>query len=498
MKTYIIQLEVHDDLASARDKIAWAKARRVIFIWPKTGRVLDEFVPLSLLKREADHHGIRISFITKDAEVRETARVLGIPVFNSVSEAERKIWRSNHPKKTERGVLVGYDRLVEQREELYPVPRKSQAKQAGRVILFMLSLAAVFGLLAFFYPSAQIKVFPRRDEQKVDLSVKVDPSATEVNLSGIIPGKLMKVELSGSRTGSSTGAIKVGMGKATGVLSVTNLSDKSVLVTKGIRFTPKTAKDQIFLSTADITLPPKSSSPVEIQVEAEEPGEGGNLPAGSEFTANMNWSADVLITNGETFTGGSTINSATPTEEDYNALRVQILNDMKNQAAGSISKQLPPGSLLIGQSLENSGVVSEIRSIEPGTPADHFTLEVRVHFNVTTFAQSDLAYLANSILDANLKKGAKALEGSLLLEDLSKATADSNLVYSWNIEASREVGDQLSKDTIAEQLIGKPVGEVQRIVANMIDLRAPCEVKTRPGWWKKMPFVSFRIEIEEQ
>jgi len=44
MKIQIIQLEKHDDVISARDKMAWCKAPRILLVYPRGSRILTRQV----------------------------------------------------------------------------------------------------------------------------------------------------------------------------------------------------------------------------------------------------------------------------------------------------------------------------------------------------------------------------------------------------------------------------------------------------------------------
>src|SRR4030065_92021 len=57
VKTQLISLDPHDDHASARDKLAWARADRIVLIWPPHGRILTRPLDLTLLLRAARAHG---------------------------------------------------------------------------------------------------------------------------------------------------------------------------------------------------------------------------------------------------------------------------------------------------------------------------------------------------------------------------------------------------------------------------------------------------------
>ncbi len=498
MKTYIIQLEAHDDLVSARDKLAWAKASRVIFIWPKAGKVLSDYYSLSLLKREADRQGVNISFITKSEGVRENARLLGIPVFDSVNNAEHRPWQNLQKRKMEHKTLTGYDALVEQRDQLHPLRKPSRMKEFGRIVIFIVTLVAVLGLGMFFYPSAVVRIFPQREDQKVTLAVNVNPSISEVSLSGVLPGRKTSLELSGTKTGTSTGVVRMGVTKATGMLTVTKLTDQVLVIPKGTQFTGVSADGRTYLSTNEVSLAGKANESGTVQVEAENAGEESNVQAGMSFKPQAAWAADVSVTNAEPIAGGTSLDSPAATIEDYAAEKKQLLTELKNQATSTLGQNISGDTVLIPQSLDGGVLVSETQSVKPGTPSDHFTLDVKVVFTALTYSQSDLDFLVDSILNANLKPGLKSIENSLQLKTISEVVTQPNGGYVWNIDAIRQVGPQISDDELIQRLVNTPVGEVQSILAQQATLRKPSEVILSPRWWTRMPFVSFRIALEEQ
>lgn len=72
MRLQIIQLEPYDDVISARDRLTFVKAERVLLILPKQGGILQRKLDLVLLQREAARRGARLALISRDPSVIET------------------------------------------------------------------------------------------------------------------------------------------------------------------------------------------------------------------------------------------------------------------------------------------------------------------------------------------------------------------------------------------------------------------------------------------
>ena len=79
MKVQILQLDAHEDLASARDKLAWAQAQRVVLVWPDRARVLRKRLDLVLIRRQAARQGCELGLVTRDPVVLEHAAEHNLP-----------------------------------------------------------------------------------------------------------------------------------------------------------------------------------------------------------------------------------------------------------------------------------------------------------------------------------------------------------------------------------------------------------------------------------
>jgi hypothetical protein len=82
VKTKIITLESHDDLISVRDKLSWAKTPRILLVWPKYEKVTLRLLDLKVLQRHADSLGAQLGLVTRRANVRRDAEVIGNARFH--------------------------------------------------------------------------------------------------------------------------------------------------------------------------------------------------------------------------------------------------------------------------------------------------------------------------------------------------------------------------------------------------------------------------------
>jgi hypothetical protein len=496
MKTFVIQLEAHDDLVSARDRLRGVKASRVVLVWPKSGKVLSDYFSLSLLMREADRQGVMLALITKDAEARENARELGIPVFDSLGMAERSRWHPIKRRKIERRPPVGYETLVIERESLHPPLKGTRLHEFGQVVLFLISLLSLGAIALFLVPSAVVKVSLPKTIQEVTFTVQVSPKVSGVNLAGTIPGEVVTLELSGTQTGVSSNKTRVGTVPAEGVITLKNLSTQPLSVPKGTTFLHSTPTEISFISLEDATLTGGVNQEVNIKVVALQAGEEGNLPAGSAFVPQAAWSGNVQALSLDSFGGGVSVDSPSPSEEDYARLREEMMDGLKKQAAASILAGKQDGTTLIPQSLSVLQT-SEVRSVEPGLPADHFTLEIKAMFSGLTYRQADVTSLAQSVLVVHLPQGFVPVNETLIVSS-SPDIKESAGEYTWEVHARQMVMQQVHEETLSGALTRMPLDQARNVLEANLNLLSPPEITLSPHWWKIMPFTPFRIQVEEQ
>src|SRR5512142_2183295 len=124
MKTQIFALESHDDLISVRDRMSWAKSRRILLVWPGFEKLALRPIDLRILQQHARYLGSELGLVTRDGEVRRAALGFGIPVFRSTADAQRRSWpTSDQPSRQRR--LAGPDgteKLKAMRDGARPKP----------------------------------------------------------------------------------------------------------------------------------------------------------------------------------------------------------------------------------------------------------------------------------------------------------------------------------------------------------------------------------------
>ena len=228
MKIQIIQLDEHDDIISARDKMAWCKTARILLLWPKEGKILTRYLDLVLLQRMSKSLGSQLGLVSRDREVKANADDLGIPVFTSVARAQRSYWKHNRTRplpeltlKSPRELRTTYVQI----RQIVPGEIKSIFVRIG---VFSSGLLAVLMLLAAFIPGAKVNITPNTSTQLIVFQVFASELIQAPNLNGSLPLKKISIDVEAKDSLPTSGQVAVPITAAAGYVEFSNLTDQAV------------------------------------------------------------------------------------------------------------------------------------------------------------------------------------------------------------------------------------------------------------------------------
>ncbi len=499
MKTYIVQLESHDDVISARDKMLWSKAPRILLVWPRRGQVLRRQADLFLLQRHAQNLGAQLGVVSADCEVRANAAELGIPVFASAVQAQRGSWRrprgkrrTNWRSRYERGPKLDLREIHEQMHE--PAPESSLRRWAA----FSAGLLAVLALVMFFLPSAQVRLSPVRQEQRLTLPVWASLTISTANPSGGLPAHALSVVVEGSEQGASSGKVNIPDLQASGEVEFTNLTEETKVIPAGTVALAPGETLLRFATTREVTLAAGVGKKVSAPVQALTPGLAGNAAAGAIQAVEGPLGLEVLVSNPQALQGGSDRISPAPRAEDYLALESRLQASLRASALAELTALLQPGQRLLENTLAVSKVISETHEPPLGEPGDFARLSQQVEYSAWYVLEDELQAVARTALEANRPAGFQAVPGTLELSFSPQATLDENGAAHWELTAVRQLESAWSDDLAARAIAGRSPAEAGRVLGEMVALSAEPAVRIWPAWWLRLPFLSFRIAVVRQ
>jgi len=438
MRTQIILLERHDDVVSARDKMAWGKAGRILLVWPERGRILTRVLDLVLLVRHCTALGAELGIVTKDHLVRDNARKLRLPCFASVEHARRGRWRrvtlTWHPERNP----GPHSNLRGNKPARTVSPAAAWMTLPGsRLAVFLTGLLAVFALCGFLLPGARIDFVLPRVEQSIRLPVMAGEAILHVSPAGLLPLKTTRFTVEGQEGIPASGWTLVPDQHATGTVQFSNLTDQEIVIPSGTVVMAVAPEKIRFITTREGRLAAGINTTSEIPVRSMFPGTQGNLPKNAVQAIEGQLGIQLSVENSEPTEGGSDRLVRSPDTADRARLRSRLVDQLTAQAREDIRTRLGKTASIMETTLMVKEILEEEISPEIGQPADILEMNLRVEFQASFVEESDLQALARMALEANLPEGYQPANEPIQIQAMEDFRLDSDGRLVGQIQASR-------------------------------------------------------------
>jgi hypothetical protein len=345
MKTQVIQLDRHDDVSSIRDKMAWAKTSRILLVFPRRSRILGRTLDLRLVQRHALTLGAQLAIVAPSADIRQSARELGIPIYKTAVIAQRRTWHTNSPVEVPVRRTPSSDLRSMQREAV-PVEGHWRNLFGVRLLFFTLAVLAMLALLVLFFPSATVALTPETRLQSLAISLNASPQVTTVTLTGGIPARLATAVFEQSKTASVSGSVITPNTPAAGMAHFRNLSIGKVDIPSGTVIRTSGSSPIRFATTTDVVMPAGVGKTVDVPIQAVEAGSSGNLLADTLVVFEGDLGTSLAVTNPSPTKGGSDQLAPIQTAEDRVHLHDALVSEILDQCKTSL-----PQSSIMGISI---------------------------------------------------------------------------------------------------------------------------------------------------
>jgi hypothetical protein len=505
MKTQVIQLEPHDDIISARDKMGWGQTQRVVLVWPHRARILTRQLDIQLLNRHSRQLGVQIALVTRIQDVRFYAHELGIPVFSTVHQAQTNRWRKVRrgrvrivplpgSEPADNGSLPAMERLEKLKTRARPSSPPWLGQPFIRLGIFSVGVLAVLAIASILVPSAEIKLTPDLKDQTLNFTAQADPSIESMQLSGVVPAREVIVIVEGRKTVPTTGKSLIPGTTASGTVRLSNLTAVSISVPVGTIIRTLDNDPVRFATTRSAVVPPNPDSFITMQVEAITRGSAGNQPAESLVAVEGPLGLQLRVTNPLPTLGGSDFQASSPTTKDRLELREELIDSLRTSASEEIEAQVFPGDLILSppQLVE---ILEETYDPPDDQPAERLDLLLQVAFSAQVAQGEDLNGLANVILDSSLPQGYDALDETLSIRLLTTPQRSTGETTRWQMEANRKISAQLTGNQAINLVLGLPPGLANDRLSARLNLASAPTILMTPAWWPRLPIIPFRIQV---
>jgi hypothetical protein len=494
MKTQVILLDAHDDVTSIRDKMSWAKTPRVLLVYPHRSRNLGRLLDLRLLQRHAFILGAQLAIVAPSADIRQSARELGIPIYKTTTIAQRRTWKGQSTAEPPVRRNPPSDLRLMQREAVSAEGRWRNLIGI-RLLFFTLAVLAVLALLVLFFPSATVALTPETRTQSLTISASASPKAATVELNGSLPAQLAFTIIEQSKTAQVIGSVITPNTPAAGLARFRNLSIGTMKIPSGTVIRTTGSTPIRFATTAEAVMPAGVAKTVDVPVQAIEPGASGNLPADSLIAIEGDLGTSLAVTNPSPTKGGSDHRAPVQTADDRTNLHNALVSVILEQCKTSLPQSLGQGDIFFPDTVAVGKVLSETYFPADGQTGATLSLTMSLKCQGQYARAAEVNSLASLALDEHLPTGFEAASNAVTITAFSAPLTDSDGNTSWKMTAQRPLRAHIDVLETMQLIQGRSLGVAGRKLSTSLRLVAAPAIHVTPSWWPWLPVFPLRIAI---
>lgn len=393
-----------------------------------------------------------------------------------------------------------------QTEEVKETKEKKARFSLPWKILTVLAIV-IFGIVLIQLNSkVELKVQPHLEPLTLEETFEVKVGAVGVNAQEkIIPGRFFEETLEKWQQFESTG-ISQKTGKASGKIRVYNSHHPPTSL--NLRATTRFLSSEggkVFRSPEKIYLPPAKlsqgkivPSSVEIEVEAQEPGEDYNIGP-SKFSlpglAGTAFYYTIYAESDSPMTGGFVKEVKIVSQEDIEKAKNSFENYLLEEAKKSLGGKIPEDFVLLDNAM--STLQSSVDCLpKPESEIPEFSCQGEIEIKGIAFNLTNLKELSAAFIENLISANEKFLPASLSFKYLGENLILEKGKLILDLEIAFKTYQDISLETLAEQIEGKSKEEIEEVILDNYPQVEEVKVKFWPFWTRTAPKTSERIKIE--
>lgn len=570
---YVVYVDIDDELTAVFDKIKKTNITDIYLVVPKRALLFQSSVNLNILKKKAQEIKKTIALVTHDHNGIHLAQQAKIAVYKEIDEDEQ----ADSPKKKKKPVEEGpmaiapisatsnelddetpqrrilkkisiseilqKRRSITERDDDSPIVKAPKLirkkstqnnddldfKPSRRTIMTLMVMSLLL-LLAIGYvalPGATIIITPTSSVLTTSTNItfadaKKYPSLLTQNKTNAVATYPVAKTISFSGEYASTGKDFKGT-NAEGTITIINTEEHSWPLIKGTRF--QNPDGFVYRIQDAVTVPRATEAgngTVEARVVADPEdslgrivGEKGNIGPSHFILPGLRESSQdkLYAENSAPFTGGTTNVSPHVTEQDIEAAREFVREELNKKMLGELLATVDNYNLEHNTKLtlltgDRALVIGDPKiSIQPNvldTQLEKFSVSGEMPVKGIMYNHSDFMNILNAQLKESLspdKRLVKVEPDSVeyrIIEDTDglsqmKLTASVKGIEEYFINLDTDEGYQLTKK-IKDRVVGISVDDAQNFVQNLPSVNK-VEIQTWPFWSPRLPNMVDNIKV---
>lgn len=324
------------------------------------------------------------------------------------------------------------------------------------VVAFFLAVSGYI-LAAYELPKATLTLIvdPKVFEKTQDVSVNTQTSTISEN-ENEIPGKLLTLEVQGTKTASTTGKKIIG-DPAKGTVIIYNKTPTERTFDKSTKIS---AKNLVFTLDDSSTIPAATESVdglkygrASVPVTAEKIGPEGNLPSQTEFLIADFSSSSYSGRNEQAFSGGTSREVSSVSSTDQENLLKALSEELTAQAKDELIEKLISGEKFIEPSLE-AEIASRKFSHEVGVQATELTLNLTMECQGVSYLEKDFLTSMEKILAGNIPEGFEFKPEHVTINFSELISSEDSKVFRFKVAVNAKLFPKIDTEKIKREVAG--------------------------------------------
>lgn len=498
-----IYLEPDEEVTSVIDKLRKTEFKDVVLVVPKEAGVLHSIVNLKLIKKQAESLGKNLSLVTQDKVGRNIAEKVGLVTAVKLSQLPKEheaMAAAEEPNFSVMGKEESDSPLEETNEIVYKKPhetegpneltvtededtqgeadwRRKEVEKAekGNImprlpkkkLIIAVGIMAVIVIIAslIYLPRAKATIFVEAEKRPVSIDFTGDSDTDLDTEKAIIPAEKIEVTKESTKKFNATGKRDEGT-RATGSLTISNISGTSYTWVSGTRFNPTSNSSLIYRSSSAITIPSMSIRTVNVQ--AAEPGEKYNGFGSSQaFTLTVGGLSPLVnIICPDGMSGGTTKEVTYVTQSDFNTAKDNYSKEVMNEATTEFNKQTE--NLAVIEESKKEQVVSASAAPAVGEVGNEFNMTVKVKISALAYNANDVNELVKAEVERQLGGAKQIIDDGASGADVSISEHDfEDGTFSGSVKTEAYVSSKLDQDKIKTELTGMSAGKASEYLKGL-------------------------------
>lgn len=525
----IFYIDPLDNLEKVKTELKQAKKDKVILVLPEENKNLKNIENLTILKKESQSLGKKITIYSTDPQYKRLAEDCGIEIEESLVggsfldkkgevsfrpsvsdilprkeiKEELKEETRKEEKTLKEDEKIPSREMSEEKKEL-PPKKKEGSRLFPLIYLFLLFLIAGGIIFAFTWlPKADIVIVPTSEKVDFEGRFSVERGASFNLEENIVPGTVVVKEKNIEKNFSAS-SLQEKSEKAKGQVTVYNKDTSSYRFVIGTRFESEDGK--VFRSLGMVSIPagnPDNPSTVDVEVIATEAGAEYNIGPSSFTLPGLKGTPlydKISAKSTKAMSGGFVGTTKTISKDDLVSAQeeMQKLQDStEKELKEDILKDLPSSfQFLKDVIVVEKGEISFDK--KEGDIGDTFKGASKVKASVLTFKEESVQKIISKIVKEKIKEGiefqevlaTQKIKYKLLKKEKSLETLNINF------EGDENVAWKIDENEIKKAVIGKNPEEFKKYITDETGGKIKdAQLSLWPFYVNKIPTRENRIKI---